>query len=94
MAARYDTEIPICRLQNGVDLLERVSPDARLLALKNLVINNGGVWPIPELPELHPPVWYEVQLFGVTAVAEEKDLLPVRWIKAAKTAIAALQEAA
>jgi hypothetical protein len=75
------------RLRATIELLETVSQDAKLLTLKNLTLNNGGVWPIPEDPNHTRPAWYEMQLFGITVTADTADMLPVNWARAAHNLI-------
>lgn len=70
------------RIAGAIDLLQRVTPDARLTALRNLCVNNG-VWTVPDGDSEYSPVLFEVQLFGVAALADTADDLPRLWILAA-----------
>ena len=85
---------PLCCLKDCVDLLERIPMDARLSSLKNLIVNNGGVWTVPERTERYAPFLYDVSFFGVTVATDDPDRLPALWIKAARNIIGAQQEAA
>ena len=80
MTARiYDfTEI-----RTAIEMLESVSSDGRLLALKNLCENNNGIWTIPEKPESYNPVFFEIALYGVPACATDPEQLAPNWLKAA-----------
>lgn len=78
------TAIDLPRLQSALDLLQRCSHEGRLLQLKNLVLNNGGIWTVPEAPCGYTPVLYEAQLFGVPAFADRDQDLPVNWMRAAR----------
>lgn len=71
-------------IRTAVELLERISPEARLLALQNLCKNNG-VWTIPERTEIYSPVLFEILLHRVPAVSNDPDELPSNWLKAAHT---------
>lgn len=84
--------IDIPRLRETVRLLMQVSPDARLVQLKNLCVNNG-TWAIPEQPGEYHPVLYEIQLFGVSASVMDPADLPRVWMKAATNLISALERA-
>ena len=79
------TMIPldIPRIEAALDALTRCTPDARLLALKNLCENNG-TWTVPERPGTYSPVLYEISLFGVTAIADDIERLPHNWRLAAR----------
>ncbi|OWV40410.1 hypothetical protein [Mameliella alba] len=71
------------RIAATVELLDQVSPEARLLQLRNLCVNNG-LWCAPEDARDYRPVLYEVQLFGVPALAETPEELPANWLRAAR----------
>lgn len=73
-------------IAGALDLLETISPDSRLLQLKNLAQNNG-VWAIPDGPVAHTPVLYEISIFGVHASALTIEELPRCWMKAAKATL-------
>ncbi|CUH66854.1 hypothetical protein TG4357_02678 [Thalassovita gelatinovora] len=75
--------IDMRRTQIALDLLNMCRPDARLLQLKNLVLNNGGTWPVPDAPH-DAPVLYEVGLFGVSAMADRPEDLARNWMRAAE----------
>lgn len=79
------------RLRDAHDLLSRVSAEARLIQLRNLVINNGGIWTVPDIPgnSKRQPVLYEAGLFGVPAIAEDPADLPKNWLRAARNVLAA-----
>ncbi|MGC0224945.1 hypothetical protein [Pseudooceanicola nitratireducens] len=76
------------RMASAADLLAGTSQDAQLLQLRNLVINNGGIWTVPDCPTPPRAVLFEVALFGVSAVATSPAELPQNWCRAAR-AIAA-----
>ena len=80
MAAHFDT----ARIIAAVDFLRNATAPARLITLKNLTVNNGGIWPLPDNPDHHRPAWYEVQLLGISATAETPDMLPINWMRAAR----------
>lgn len=82
------------RLRAGVELLMEVTPDARLLALKNLIVNNDGIWTVPENPDDYQPVHYEAEFGGVSAIAERPEDLPRLWIKNASWFLNALERPA
>lgn len=71
------------RLRAAVDMLERVDPKTQFLLLKSLCLSNG-VWTVPEDPGAYSPVWFEVGLFGVSAMADQKEQLAVNWCIAAR----------
>ncbi|KHQ51229.1 hypothetical protein [Mameliella alba] len=71
------------RIAAAIELLAQVSPEARLLQLRNLCVNNG-LWCVPEDARDYAPVLFEVQLFGVPAVAETPGELPTNWLRAAR----------
>jgi len=71
------------RLRAAIDMLENVDPGARFLLLKSLCLSNG-VWTVPEDPGAYSPVWFEVGLFGVSAMADQKEQLAVNWCIAAR----------
>ena len=72
----------------AVETIERMSPDSRLLALKNLTENNG-IWTIPERSDCYVPVLFEISLYGVTAIADDPDRLAPNWLKAANAILRA-----
>lgn len=72
------------RLPGAADLLAATSPDAQLLQLRNLVINNGGIWTVPDGPAPRRPILFEVALFGVSAVATSPAELPQNWCRAVR----------
>lgn len=80
---------PSNRLRAALDLLAQVAHDARFLQLKNLTLNNGGVWGVPERPADFSPALFEVQLFGVSAFADDPALLPDNWMRAARNTLVA-----
>lgn len=73
----------LARIRSTAELLQKVAPEAQLLALKNLILNNGGIWNVPENPSDYCPVLFEVCLFEVSAMATEANELPANWIRAA-----------
>ncbi|MGH1355341.1 MAG: hypothetical protein ACRBBS_09705 [Thalassovita sp.] len=75
------------RLRAAIDMLENVDSGARFLLLKSLCLANG-VWTVPEDPDAYSPVWFEVGLFGVSAIAEQQDQLEVNWRIAARRILA------
>lgn len=77
------------RIRFAIHELEHCEPDARLLMLKNFCVNNG-IWAIPETPTTRHPVLFEVQLFGVPAMATDHGSLAKNWIKAARNILQAL----
>lgn len=82
-----DTALPsidMPKVEATLDLLNGVADDCRLLQLKNLCINNGGIWTVPEDPESYEPCLYEAQLFMVPAVARDPAHLPRNWMLAAR----------
>lgn len=81
--------LDIPRIRSAVELLDRVSPDTRLLHLKNLCINNSGIWAVPENPADYAPVHYEIGVFGVDVATETPADLPRTWMKAARNILRA-----
>lgn len=81
--------IDIPRVQAALSLLNDISPEARLLQLENLCVNNG-TWSIPKNHSDYSPVLYEISLFGVPAVADEIDALPRNWQRAARNILQSL----
>jgi hypothetical protein len=79
----------LAQLRATIELLEYVAPQNRLMALQNLVVNNGGRWDFPSVAQkpdgtpVYQPAIMEAQLFGVFAMAENLDELPKNWISAA-----------
>lgn len=86
--------IDIQRISAALELLCQISADTRLLQLKNLCINNAGIWAVPENPKDYSPVLYEIQLFGVPAIAGDPAELPHNWCKAARSMLEAMPAAA
>ncbi|MEP4195958.1 MAG: hypothetical protein ABJL99_10025 [Aliishimia sp.] len=77
----------LTKLKSCVELLLSVTPEARLTSLKNLVVNNGGFWTVPETTDHTKPVLYEANLHGVPAFASDPEALPRNWIRAANNAL-------
>lgn len=71
-------------IASALDLMQRISPEARLLQLKNLAVNNNGIWTIPDDPSAYSPVLYEVSVFGVPAVVTDPADLPRCWMQSAR----------
>lgn len=82
------------RIGAVLELLGRIEADTRLLQLKNLCINNDGIWAVPENPKDYSPVLYEIQLFGVPAIAGDPAELPKNWCYAARNMLKAMPAAA
>lgn len=78
------------RIRGAIDLLEQVAPDARLRTLQDLCVNNG-IWTVPEDERKsgYTPAYYEIQLFGVPALADDTDTLAVNWMRAARNVLRA-----
>lgn len=83
----HDVDIP--RIQAALSLLSDVSPEARLLQLENLCVNNG-TWSIPKNHSDYSPVLYEISLFGVPAIADDIERLPDNWMRAARNILRGL----
>jgi len=81
--------IDIPRVRATLMLLDDISPDARLIHLENLCVNNG-TWPFPPNHSAYRPVLYEISLFGVSAVADDIDALPRNWQRAARNILQSL----
>ncbi|WP_299297471.1 hypothetical protein [uncultured Tateyamaria sp.] len=82
--------VNIDTIQNTVTLLQMVPEGSRLLALQNLCQNNGGRWDYAaDLPTPHRPCLYEIQVFGVPAMAEDRQDLPRNWLRAASNILEA-----
>lgn len=85
--------LDIGRIAAAVDALERVDPEARLLALKNLSDNNCGRMDIPAMTDgalIYNPLIKSVEVFGVYAMADDLDELPKNWILAARNILSAI----
>lgn len=78
-------------LRTGIALLQDIPAGHQLLAFKNLILNNGGTWTVPESPVAHQPVLYEAQYGGVSAIASDPSGLPLNWIRAALNTLSALE---
>ncbi|MGH1417199.1 MAG: hypothetical protein ACRBB0_27185 [Pelagimonas sp.] len=83
--------IDLALVVSGLELLPKTSTDGRLLALKNLVINNGGIWAVPESPADYQPVIYEISLGGIPAVDNDPKRLPENWMRAANNILTAIE---
>lgn len=80
----------LARIRDVVDLLKHVPADNRLLAIQNLCDNNGGRWdPRISLPDLKQPCLYEIQVFGVPAMAENVEDISANWLRAANNILEA-----
>ncbi len=79
------------RVQAALALLSDVSPEARLLQLENLCVNNG-MWTVPKNHSDYRPVLYEISLFGVFAAADDIEQLPANWQRAARNILRGLPE--
>jgi len=75
----------------ALDLLPYITPDHRLLSLKNLVVNNGGIWAVPDNPADYQPVLYEISLGGIPAIAPNPEALPANWMRAANNTLNAIE---
>lgn len=84
-----DLDIP--RVQAALALLGDISPEARLLQLENLCVNNG-TWSIPKNHRDYSPVLYEISLFGVPAIADDIERLPGNWLRAARNILGGLAD--
>lgn len=85
--------IDFARIQSAVDLLGDIVPEDRLSALKNMTINNGGRWDFPDETRMAQIAgFFEVQLFGVPAMADDYANLPKNWMTAANNMLAAQAE--
>ncbi|WP_208348744.1 hypothetical protein [Pseudaestuariivita rosea] len=78
-------------LEAALDLMARTDPLERLQCLKALCVTYG-LWTIPEPPTLYSPVIYEIQLFGVAAMASDIEALPRNWMRAARNVLDGLDE--
>lgn len=84
--------LQLAAIAYSVDMLERCAPEHRLTAFKNLCDNNGGVWTLPE-PPYPPRAIYDASLFGVSAMADDPELLAKNWIRAARAILLACHDA-
>lgn len=75
-------------IRGAVWMLEQCSEKGRLIELKNLCINNGGIWTLPQ-PPYPPRATYEVSVLGIAAMAEDPELLPPNWLRAARAILTA-----
>lgn len=76
------------RLAAAVDILTETPVASQLVYLKQLCISRG-IWTLPEDEKVYQPVWFEVTVFGVTAMGDEPDVLPHNWLLAARRVLAA-----
>ncbi|MBO9451471.1 hypothetical protein J7426_14450 [Tropicibacter sp. R16_0] len=74
-------------VDTAVQLLRKISPDARLLGLKNLCINNGGIWTVPEMLTDKRPCLFEAWVYGIPAIGTCPEDLPRNWMTAADNAL-------
>ena len=82
--------INLTRVLDAVTMLELIPHESRLLAMQNLCINNGGRWDYTaDLPQVHQPCLFEIQLFGVPAMADNRDDLVRNWLLAANNILEA-----
>lgn len=84
--------IDTARIRPALDLLAQIADGTRLLQLKNLALNNGGVWGVPDNPADFNPALFEVQLFGVSAFADDPAMLPDNWMRAARNILDAMPD--
>ncbi|SMX27263.1 hypothetical protein TRP8649_01366 [Pelagimonas phthalicica] len=86
-------------IRDAVGLIEAVSVDGQLLALKNLAQNNGGrwdlpsVWPGPDGQPFYSPLLSSIEVAGVYAMAEAVEELPQNWLRAARNILNAAETA-
>lgn len=81
--------VDFVRLQAASSLLRSLSDqEARALQLKNLCVNNG-TWTIPEEEGPRPPAYYEISLFGVSAIGATLEDLVTNWLFAASNTLRA-----
>ncbi|MCT4557351.1 MAG: hypothetical protein N4A61_04750 [Pelagimonas sp.] len=78
----FDTSPPDPRLQETIDQLRAVPPELGLALLQRLVLDEGGLWGIPEENE-YRPAYYEVQVLGVFAFDPDRFMVPHNWCVAA-----------
>lgn len=74
------------RLQGALEVMQAVPAESRLLALKNLCMNNG-VWNVPDAPSDYAPCLFEVSAFEISAHAAEPAELPRNWMEAASNVL-------
>lgn len=90
--------LDISRIAGAVDALERMEPEARVLALKNLADNNGGRLDLPSEARgpdgapIYDPLIKSVEVFGVYAMADKLDELPKNWMLAARNILSAADD--
>lgn len=71
------------RAAAAVEVMTGADPAAQYLYLKT-VCTSKGTWSVPEDLTAYMPVWFEVTLFGVSALAESAEDLPINWCRAAR----------
>lgn len=76
-------QLEMNRIHDALEVLNSVSIDAQLCQLKSMCVAHG-IWSVPEIPGEYSPVLYEIQLFGVPAIANDIEALPANWKRAAR----------
>ena len=87
-------QIDFTKLYTVVVLLERVSDDGKLAALKNVADSNMGRYDLPSAAAkngkpIYDPILKTIEVCGVHAMAEDIADLPMNWIRAATNILVA-----
>lgn len=84
--------VEMSRVSSALALLGLCAGSNQLLQLRNLCINNGGTWTVPEDPETYKPCFFEAQLFKIHAMARDPEDLPRNWMIAAQRELEGYQQ--
>lgn len=85
------SHLDIPRIQAARAQLTGISPTAQLQQLQSLC-ETDGIWTVPDDHSRYSPVLYEIQLFGVPAIADTATDLPRNWLRAADNILKRLPE--